>query len=107
MSISNLRWHMALALGSAAAAVMALAVPAGASTGAQQTSPDQAGYTATGAQFKRAGAIVYLRDPSQYANRVARYGHSVQLWSPDVVVSVNLTARTSGTAAERRYTPSV
>jgi hypothetical protein len=77
----------------AAAAVLALAVPAGASTGTAQISPEQAGYTATGAQFKTITAAVYLRDPGQYTGEVVGgFGHSVQLWSPDLVATVGVTA---------------
>ncbi len=65
MSISSLRWRATLALGAAAAAVLALAVPAGASTGTPAVSPEQAGYTATGAQFRHVSASVYLRNPAQ------------------------------------------
>ena len=88
--------------GAAAVAVLALAVPAGASTGAQQTSPQQVGYTTTGAQFKQVYGTVYLRNPARYAGMVARYGHSAQLWSSDIVVTVDFTASTSG----KTYTPS-
>jgi hypothetical protein len=93
---SRVRWTASLALGTAAAAVLALAVPAGASTGTVRISPEQAGYSATGAQFKVINATVYLRNPTQYAGEVARYGHSVQLWSSDLVVTVGVTASTSG-----------
>lgn len=102
MSISNLRWRVALALGAAAAAVTALAAPAGAVTGTTQTSAEQAGFTATGAQFKTVTTLIHLRDPREYAGIVARYGHSIQLWSANRVVTLNFTASTSG----ERYTPS-
>jgi hypothetical protein len=71
-------------------------MPAGASTGTAQISPEQAGYTATGAQFKTIDARVFLRQPTQYAGEVASFGHSVQLWSAGLVISVGLTASTSG-----------
>lgn len=92
-----------LTAGAAAAAVLALAAPAGAVTGATQTSREQAGFIATGTQFKAVRADIYLRDPRPYADMVARYGHSIQLWSPDRVVSLNFTASTSG----EYFTPSV
>jgi hypothetical protein len=101
MSVSRLRWRVALALGAAAAALVALAVPAGASTGTRWTSPEMAGYVATNAQFKVINAHVYLRNPTQYASQVASYRHSLQLWSSDVVVTFGVTASTSG----RSYTP--
>jgi hypothetical protein len=102
MFTSSLRRRLPALITAAAAAVIALAVPAGASTGTTRISPEQAGYTATGAQFKVADTWVYLRNPAQYAGMVARYGHSLQLWSSDVVATVTLTASTSGD----RYTNS-
>ncbi len=101
MSIRSLRWRVASALitvGTAAAAVLALAVPAGAVTGTRWTSPEMAGYVATGAQFRDISAGFYLRNPAQYRGMVARFGHGVQLRSPDLVVSVGLSASTSGTS---------
>lgn len=106
MSISNMRWRAASALiaaGAAAAAVLGLAVPAGASTGTTQISPEQAGYTATGARFKHIQARVFLRQPSQYASEVSQYSHSVQLWSSGLVATLGLRASTSGSG----YTPYV
>lgn len=96
MAISSGPWRPALALLAAAAAVVGLAMPAGASTGTAQISPEQAGYTATGAQFKTIDAFVFLRQPTQYASEVASFGHSVQLWSSGLVISFGLTASTSG-----------
>jgi hypothetical protein len=83
----------------AAVAAVALAGsgPVGASTGSQEISPDQAGYTATGAQFQAVGDSVYLRNPTQYASEVASFGDSVQLWSSGLVVTLGVTASTSGT----------
>jgi hypothetical protein len=101
MSISSVHWRPALALLAAAAAVLGLARPAGASTGPAQISPEQAGYTATGAQFRHISGGVYLRNPAQYAGEVASFGHSVQLWSSGLVITIGLTASTSGSA----YTP--
>jgi hypothetical protein len=98
MSISRLRWRTASALitaGAATAAVVALAVPAGASTGPAQISPEQSGYTTTGGRFATVSASVFLRQPQQYAGQVASLGQSVQLWSSDVVVSFGVTASTS------------
>jgi hypothetical protein len=95
MSISRLRWHAILALGAAATAVLALAVPAGASTGTTEISPEQAGYTATGAQLKVIGAQVWLRQTSDYDVEVAHFGHSVQLWSSGLVVTLGVTSTTS------------
>ena len=101
MAVSSLPWRPAGVLLAAAAAVLALAMPAGASTGTAQISPEQAGYTATGAQFRHISASVYLRNAAQYAGEVASIGHSVQLWSSGLVITIGLTASTSGSA----YTP--
>ena len=96
MAISSLHGRAALAFLAAAAAVLALSMHAGASTGTPLISPEQAGYTATGAQFKTIDARVFLRQPTQYASEVASFGPSVQLWSSGLVISVGLTASTSG-----------
>jgi hypothetical protein len=96
MTISRLRWRAALALGTVATAVLALAASAGASTGLAQISPEQAGYTATNAQFKTITAAVFLRNPTQYLDEVHGFAHSVQLWDSAVVVTVGLRASTFG-----------
>ena len=104
MSISSMRWRAASALitaGAVAAALLVLTVPAGAVTGTTEISPEQAGYTATGAQFKEVDATVYLRNPAQYSGEVSQYSHSVQLWSSGLVAVVGVTASTSGSS----YTP--
>jgi hypothetical protein len=89
---------LAAALTSAAVAALVLAGSgvAGASTGTAEISPEQAGYTATGAQFKYIDGLVYLRNPRQYASEVASFGDSVQLWSAGLVVTLGVTASTSG-----------
>jgi hypothetical protein len=104
MSISSLRGRAAsalIALGAAAAAVLALAVPAGASTGSRYYSAEQVGYAATGAQFQVVRATVYLPKPTRYASAVGQYSHSVQLWSSGLVGIVGVSANTSGSD----YTP--
>ena len=104
MSISSMRGRAPSALiaaGAAAAAVLALTVPAGAVTGTAEISPEQAGYTATGAQFKEVDASVFLRQPGQYSGEVGQYSHSVQLWSSGLVAVVGVRASTSGSS----YTP--
>ena len=101
--IRKLRWRATLAAAAAAAAVLALALPVGASTGTAQISPEQAGYTATGAQFKTVHTSVYLRNPGQYASEVASFGDSVQLWSAGLVVTLGVTAPTTPFG---HYTPS-
>jgi hypothetical protein len=104
MSISSLRRRAVpslIAFGVAAATVLALATPAGASTGTSEISPEQAGYTATGAQFQFIRAQIYLRNPAQYTGEVASFGDSIQLWSSDSVAVVGVTASTTGSG----YTP--
>ncbi len=101
MSISNMRWRAAsalIAVGAAVAAVLAMAVPAGASTGTTEISAEQAGYTATGAQFRNVTASVFLRNPEQYASEAGSYSHSVQLWSSDLVLVLGVSSSTSSTA---------
>ena len=83
--------------------MLVLAVPAGASTGTAEISPEQAGYTATGAQFRSIRAKVFLRQPGQYAGQVASFGDSVQLWSSGLVVTVGVRASTSGTGGYVPY----
>jgi len=101
MSISSIRWRAASAVitaGAAAAAVLALPVPAGAITGMTEISPEQAGYTATGAQFGTVTASVFLRVPTQYATEVSSFSNSVQLWSSDLVLVLGVSSSTSSTA---------
>jgi hypothetical protein len=107
MSISTLRCRTVSALvaaGTAAAAVLVLAGPVGAITGTTEISPEQAGYTATGAQFKYVNTTVYLRQPGQYATEIAGFGHSVQLWSSGLVVTLGVTASTSGSVYTQHAT---
>jgi hypothetical protein len=81
---------------SVATVVLAGSGVAGASTGPAEISPEQAGYTATGAQFDLVDALVYLRKPGQYASEVASVADSVQLWSAGLVVTFGVRASTSG-----------
>jgi hypothetical protein len=101
MAISSMRWRAASAVitvGAAVAAALALAAPAGASTGMTEISPEQAGYTATGAQFRSVAASVFLRNPGQYASEVSGYSNSIQLWSSDLVLVLSVSSSTSSTA---------
>lgn len=43
-------------------------------------------------------ARVFLRQPTQYASEVASFGHSVQLWTSGLVVTIGVTASTSSSA---------
>ncbi len=84
-----------------AAAVLAGSGVAGASTGPRYASAEQVGYAVTAAQFNAVTAVVYLRNPAQYAGEVSRYSQTVQLWSSGLVLVTGLSASTSGS----RYTP--
>ena len=102
MSISSLRCRAlsALIVPAAAAIVLVLPVPAGASTGTREISPEQAGYTATGAQFKAISDSLYLTEPNADHHEVASFGHSVQLWSSGLVVALGVTTSTAHTYDE-------
>lgn len=82
-------------------AIGALAGVASASTGGRVGSPEQAGYSATGAQLKTVQTKVYLRQPGQYAGEVSSYRLSVQLWSAKWVLSMGVYASTSPASAYR------
>jgi hypothetical protein len=56
------------------------------------------GYAATGAQFGQVHAIVYLRNPAQYASEVSQYSHTVQLRSSTLVAVAGISASTSGSS---------
>jgi hypothetical protein len=104
MVISSLLWRAVsafIAVGAAVATVLALAVPAGASTGTRYASVEQVGYAASGAQFSQVRAWVYLRNPAQYASVASQYSQSVQLWSSGLVAVFGASASTSGSG----YTP--
>ena len=99
----NPRRLLAAAAVPAAVAAAVLAGPgvASASTGPRYASAEQAGYAATGAQFRGVAASVYLRNPVQYAGEVGQYSQTVQLWSSRLVAVLGASASTSGTS----YTP--
>jgi hypothetical protein len=89
------------------AASLAMAGMAVASTGTTQISPEESGYSATGAQFKDVSASVYLRNPEQYAKVVAGYGHSVQLWSSGQVMVLGVSDTTAAGSAASGFSPAV
>lgn len=90
--------------------VMATGIAA-ASTGRVYSSPDQAGYAATGARFKVAEVHVTLPYASRYATELGQVGLGVQLWSTATVLDLRLSACTSrtckpgGTPVTRKYRP--
>lgn len=75
---------------------------AAASTGSPSYSPEQAGYSVTGGQFRFVSTTVYLRNPLQYSKELlGGYGYSVQLWSSRKV----LTLGVSDTTGNPGYSP--
>jgi hypothetical protein len=80
---------------------------AAASTGTTEISPEQAGYSATGAQFQTVSASVYLRSPENYTTEVAGYGHSVQLWSSGPVMVLGISDTTAAGSAAAGFSPAV
>jgi hypothetical protein len=91
----------------AIATSLAMAGMAAASTGTTQISPEEAGYSATGAQFQTVSASVFLRNPEQYATVVTAYGHSVQLWSSGLVMVLGVSDTTATGSAAAGFSPAV
>ena len=91
----------------AMATSLTMAGMAAASTGTTQISPEEAGYSATGAQFQTVSASVYLRNPEQYASVVTAYGHSVQLWSSGLVMVLGVSDTTAAGSAAAGFSPAV
>jgi hypothetical protein len=91
----------------ALAATLITAGMASASTGTTQISPEEAGYSATGAQFQTVSASVYLRNPEQYATEVGGYGHSVQLWSSGLVLVLGVSDTTAAGSKAAGFSPAV
>jgi hypothetical protein len=102
--------------GAAALAVTGLVGMASAATGASTATGartvttaaavptvEQAGYTATGAQFQSVQTSVYLRKPAQYASEISGYGLSVQLWSASRLLILGV----SDTTASSPFSPAV
>jgi hypothetical protein len=86
---------------------LTMAGMAAASTGTTQISPEEAGYSATAAQFQTVSASVFLRNPEQYATVVAGYGHSVQLWSSSLVMVLGVSGTTAAGSAAAGFSPAV
>jgi hypothetical protein len=103
--------HKVLTIAVAAIAAVAtsliMAGVASASTGTPEISPEEAGYSATGAQFQTVSAAVYLRNPEQYATEVAGYGHSVQLWSSGLAMVLGVSDTTATGSAAAGFSPAV
>lgn len=97
----------AIAGGVAVIGSLVVAGMAVAGTGTVVISPEEAGYAATGAQFQTVGASVYLRNPEQYGAEVAGYGHSVQLWSPGLVLVLGVSDTTAAGSRAAGFSPAV
>lgn len=89
--------RLAGAVGAAAvvAGVMATG-SAHASIVGDRPSPEQVGYSLTGAQFEKVVAVTYLRNAGQYAPELSSYGASVQLLTPSRQITLGMSAVTSG-----------
>jgi hypothetical protein len=97
----------ATACAAAIATSLIMAGMAWASSGTPQISPEEAGYSATGAQFQTVSTSVYLRNPEQYAARITGYGHSVQLWSSGLVMVLGVSDTTAAGSAAAGFSPAV
>lgn len=101
------KWARAAILGAAASGSIAglavAALPSGASVAPTVYTGEQAGYAATGAQFKSVTATVYLRKATQYASELQGYGYSVQLWSGGQLVVLGV----SDSTASSPYSPGI
>ena len=77
-----------------AGAALAAAMPAGAATGPAVASVQQAGYAATGAQFRNVRESFTLPDASTFAPEIQGFGLSVHLWSAHSVVVLGVSNST-------------
>jgi hypothetical protein len=88
------------AVPAATLATVLLAIPAGAATGTagpNAYSPVEAGYSATGTNFKYAKADFTLPDPTLSASYVSRIEFVSELWSPTRVTVLGVYAATNST----------
>jgi hypothetical protein len=86
--------RIAVLLAAASTAVLMVTGSAAASTGSAYYSPDQAGYVATGANFKFVGGTVRLPDASHFSRELGHVGVSVQLWDAATVFELRLSTCT-------------
>jgi hypothetical protein len=77
-----------------ASLVLAAALPAAAGTGPAVASPEQAGYAATGAQFRYVQESFTLPDASKFASEIGGFGLSVHLWSAHSVIVLGVSNST-------------
>jgi hypothetical protein len=88
--------HRIAAVGAVSAGlVLAAALPAGAVTGPTMASVQQAGFVATGAQFRYVQESFTLPDASQFASEIGGFGLSSHLWSAHSVVVLGVSNSTT------------
>jgi hypothetical protein len=87
----------ALLAATASAVALVLATPgqAGAVTAPAVASPEQAGYAATGAQFRYVQASFTLPDAADFASEIGGLGLSVHLWSAHSVIVLGVSNSTT------------
>jgi hypothetical protein len=88
--------HRIAAIGAISAGVaLAAALPAGAVTGPTVASPEQAGFAATGAQFRFVQSSSTLPNAANFATEIGGFGLSVHLWSAHSVVVLGVSNSTT------------
>lgn len=97
------RSTITLTLAGLAATAVLGTTAASASIIGDPATPEQAGYQATGAQFRYVQGTVYLRKASQYSGSVGALGQSVQFWGGGRVYVLGV----SDTTTASPYSPAV
>jgi hypothetical protein len=88
--------HRIAAVGAISAGLaLAGALPAGAVTGPTVASPEQAGFAATGAQFRFVQQSFMLPNAADFASEIDGFGLSVHLWSAHSVVVLGVSNGTT------------
>jgi hypothetical protein len=88
--------HRIAAIGAIGAGLaLAAAAPAGAATGPTVASVQQAGFTATGAQFRYVQESFTLPNAAKFASEIGGFGLSVHLWSAHSVVVLGVSNSTT------------
>lgn len=86
---------LGVALAAASAGLALTAGGASAGSGAPFETQEQAGYAATGAQFRFVSTTIYLRNAAAYAAYVDGYGYSVQMWTATREITLGVSDSTS------------
>ena len=89
--------RLGIALTVACAAVTVLAGSAAAGTGPAYDTPDQSGYTVTGAYFKTVEVNAWLPDASRFSPEIGRLGFSLEMLTRSRVVDLSIYACTDTT----------